>query len=185
MQKTKENPAKDNKDQKEEKVKNNNIEKKTTIEGKRNDSDRKVERKLTSQPEKKAFIKSPKHEVPQSKEAGLEALEAVRMKLRKVPKPEEVKQDEEVEPGVEEDVTEKRRKMIQGVEGDTKPRKSALALLLEKDAAKRENMKFEAKEKPDQEKKEDIRGISAAILQKGNFSQKHLWHHFNASNHFR
>ena len=179
MQKTKENAAKDNKDKKEEKVKNNNIEKKTeniktTIEGKRNDSDRKVEQKLTSQPEKKTFIKSPKHEVPQSKEAGLEALEAVRMKLRKVPKPEEVKQEEEVEPGVEEDVTEKRRKMIQGVEGDTKPRKSALALLLEKDAAKRENMKFEAKEKPDQEKKEDIRGISAAVLQKGNFSQKHL-----------
>ena len=190
LQKTKEKAAKDNKDKKEEKVKNNNIEKKTeniktTIEGKRNDSDRKVERKLTSQPEKKAFIKSPKHEVPQSKEAGLAALEAVRMKLRKVPKPEEVKQEEEVEPGVEEDVTEKRRKMIQGVEGDTKPRKSALALLLEKDAAKRENMKFEAKEKPDQEKKEDIRGISAAVLQKGNFSQKHLWHHFNASNHFR
>ena len=179
LQKTKENAAKDNKDKKEEKVKNNNIEKKTeniktTIEGKRNDSDRKVEQKLTSQPEKKTFIKSPKHEVPQSKEAGLEALEAVRMKLRKVPKPEEVKQEEEVEPGVEEDVTEKRRKMIQGVEGDTKPRKSALALLLEKDAAKRENMKFEAKEKPDQEKKEDIRGISAAVLQKGNFSQKHL-----------
>ena len=174
LQKAKENAAKDNKDQKEEKVKNNNIEKKTTIEGKRNDSDRKVERKLTSQPEKKTFIKSPKHEVPQSKQAGLAALEAVRMKLRKVPKPEEVKQEEEVEPGVEEDVTEKRRKMIQGVEGDTKPRKSALASLLEKDAAKRENMKFEAKEKPDQEKKEDIRGISAAVLQKGNFSQKHL-----------
>ena len=175
LQKAKENAAKSDNDKKEENVKNNNIEKKTenikkTTEEKREDSERKAERNLTSQPEKKtSFIKSPKHNVPQSKEAGLEALEAVRMKLRKVPKPEEVKQEEEVEPGVEEDVTEKRRKMIQGVEGDAKPRKSALALLLEKDAAKRENMKFEAKEKPDQEKKEDIRGISAAVLQKGNF----------------
>ena len=174
LQKAKENVAKSNNDKKEENAKNNNTEKKTeniktAAERKCKSSDRKVERNLTLQPEKKtSFIKLPKHDVPQSKEAGLEALEAVRMKLRKVLKPEEVKLEEEVEPGVEEDVTEKRRKMIQGVEGDAKPRKSALALLLEKDAAKRENMKFEAKEKPEQEKKEDIRGISAAVLQKGN-----------------
>lgn len=94
------------------------------------------------------------------KEDALKALEAIRAKLKKVPKPKWIE-----DPAEAEDADDMIGQPSQSNEEATPKKRSALAALLERDAEKHESKKFEVKKPTDD--KIDGRGVSAALLQQG------------------